>query len=147
MGEPVKIDELARSMIRLMGLEVRDETNPDGDIAVTYVGLREGEKLYEELLIGENTTPTEHALIRRSIEPYHSADKLERELTVLRAAMDENDFPAIEAVLLRTVEGFQAGSGTAGQGRAGGLRRAVAHVALMPRANTGAGIDVKTSRA
>ena len=72
MGEPVKIDELARSMIRLMGLEVRDETNPDGDVAVAYVGLRAGEKLYEELLIGENTTRTEHALIRRSIEPCHS---------------------------------------------------------------------------
>ena len=84
MGEPVKIDELARSMIRLMGLEVRDEDNPDGEIPIVYVGLRPGEKLYEELLIGENTTPTKHPLIRRSSEPHLPAEVLARELAVLR---------------------------------------------------------------
>ncbi len=70
MGEPVKIDDLARSMIRLMGLEVRDASHPDGDIAIEYVGLRDGEKMYEELLIGENIIPTEHARIMRSHEPF-----------------------------------------------------------------------------
>ena len=63
MGNPVKIDDLARTMIRLSGLEVCDENQPDGDIAIEYVGLRQGEKLYEELLIGENTTGTKHPRI------------------------------------------------------------------------------------
>ncbi len=107
MGEPVKIDDLARSMIRLMGLEVRDDVTPDGDILVSYVGLRPGEKLYEELLIGENTTPTAHPLIRKSNEPFLSAERLEREFSVLRSAMDSGGIAGIEAVLQRTVEGYQ----------------------------------------
>ncbi len=106
MGEPVKIDELARSMIRLMGLDVRDEANPDGEIAISYVGLRPGEKLYEELLIGADTTPTEHPLIRRSSEPHLAADRLERELAVLSSAMEKSGVREIEAVLERTVEGY-----------------------------------------
>lgn len=106
MGEQVKIDELARSMIRLMGLEVRDEENPDGDIPITYIGLRPGEKLYEELLLGENATGTEHARILRIDEPALTPDELARELQALRAAMDRNDADAINAVLLRTVEGY-----------------------------------------
>ncbi len=108
MGEPVKIAELARSMVRLMGLDVRGEDNPEGDIEIVYVGLRPGEKLYEELLIGENTTPTKHPLIRRSSEPHLPADSLARELTVLRAAMGVGRIAEIEAVLERTVEGYRA---------------------------------------
>ena len=69
MDEPVKIDDLAKSMIRLMGLEVRDAKHPDGDIAIEYIGLRHGEKLHEELLLGENITPTEHPRILKSHEP------------------------------------------------------------------------------
>ena len=76
MGEPVKIDDLAKSMIRLMGLEVRDEQHPDGDIAIEYIGLRHGEKLYEELLLGENITPTEHPRILKSHEPCMPAGEL-----------------------------------------------------------------------
>jgi FlaA1/EpsC-like NDP-sugar epimerase len=107
MGEPVRIDELARSMIRLMGLEVRDETNPEGDVAIEYVGLRPGEKLYEELLIGDGTTPTDHPRIMRMLEPSRPADELKRELEVLRKAMAEGQLDAIQAVLLRTVEDYQ----------------------------------------
>lgn len=108
MGEPVKIDDLARSMVRLMGLDVRSHDNPEGDIEIVYVGLRPGEKLYEELLIGENTTPTMHDLIRRSSEPHLQAEALARELTVLRAAMGVGRIAEIEAVLERTVEGYRA---------------------------------------
>lgn len=68
MGEPVKIIDLARRMIHLSGLEVKDEANPDGDIAIEIVGLRPGEKLYEELLIGENVVGTEHPRIMRAQE-------------------------------------------------------------------------------
>ncbi len=67
-------------MIRLMGLEVRDEQHPDGDIAIEYMGLRHGEKLYEELLISENTTGTQHPRIKRSWEPSMTLAEVEREL-------------------------------------------------------------------
>jgi FlaA1/EpsC-like NDP-sugar epimerase len=107
MGEPVKIDELARLMIRLSGRDVKDETNPDGDIAITYTGLRPGEKLYEELLIGANTTGTEHPRILRLDEPVIDTSDLAREMTVLRAAMEMRDMQTIQAVLMRTVEGYR----------------------------------------
>ena len=107
MGEPVKIDELARLMIRLSGLEVRDDSNPDGDIAITYTGLRPGEKLYEELLIGDKTSGTEHTRILRSDEPALPAAELRREFDLLRAAMGMRDIETIQAVLTRTVEGYR----------------------------------------
>jgi FlaA1/EpsC-like NDP-sugar epimerase len=107
MGEPVKIDDLARSMIRLMGLEVRDAKHVDGDIAIDYIGLRHGEKMHEELLLGENITPTEHPRIRKSHEPSLPAGELARVLEHLRSAMERNDVEAIHAVLLRAVEDYQ----------------------------------------
>jgi len=108
MGEPVRIDDMARLMIRLTGLDVKGPQNPDGDIAVVYTGLRPGEKLYEELLIGVNTTATEHSRILRSDEPLLPTAELERELEVLKAAMDMRDLDTIQAVLMRTVEGYHA---------------------------------------
>jgi FlaA1/EpsC-like NDP-sugar epimerase len=71
MGEPVRIADLARQMIELSGLRVRDAANPQGDIAIHYTGLRPGEKLYEELLISSDAVPTAHPLIRRANEPAH----------------------------------------------------------------------------
>lgn len=68
MGESIKIDDLARSMIRLSGLEVCEDSNPDGDIVIEYTGLRPGEKLYEELLIGDSVGGTEHPKILRAEE-------------------------------------------------------------------------------
>ena len=107
MGEPVKIDELARLMIRLSGLEPRDDDHPDGDIAITYTGLRPGEKLYEELLISAQTTGTEHSRILRSDEPSLSSSELKRELDLLRAAIAIRDVETIQSVLMRTVEGYR----------------------------------------
>jgi FlaA1/EpsC-like NDP-sugar epimerase len=107
MGEPVKIDDLARSMIRLMGLEVRDAKHTDGDIAIDYIGLRPGEKMHEELLLGENITPTEHPRILKSHEPCLPAGELAHLLDELRAAMDAEDVQAIHAVLMRAVEGYR----------------------------------------
>ena len=112
MGEPVKIEALARLMVHLSGLEVRDEENPNGDIAIAYTGLRPGEKLYEELLIGANTTGTEHPRIWQSGEPFLSAADLAHELDVLKAAMAARDAQTIQALLLRTVEGYQPHSAT-----------------------------------
>jgi FlaA1/EpsC-like NDP-sugar epimerase len=107
MGEPVKIVELARLMVRLSGLEVRDEAHPQGDIEIVYTGLRPGEKLYEELLIGGVTTGTEHPRILRSDEPYLTIAELTRELELLRAAIAIRDVDAMQSVLMRTVEGYR----------------------------------------
>jgi FlaA1/EpsC-like NDP-sugar epimerase len=117
MGEPVRIDDLARTMIRLMGLEVRDEANPQGDIVIRYVGLRPGEKLFEELLIDkERTRPTEHPRIRQNNEPLIAAVQLERELATLASAMQTGSREGIDAVLVRTVEGYKPSQGNTGGG-------------------------------
>jgi UDP-N-acetylglucosamine 4,6-dehydratase len=107
MGEPVKIEELARTMIRLMGREVLDADNPNGDIPIEYVGLRPGEKLFEELRIDERTAGTEHPGIRRNDEPYLEKAKLDIELAALEEAMRSGRADLIEAVLMRTVEGYR----------------------------------------
>jgi FlaA1/EpsC-like NDP-sugar epimerase len=106
MGEPVKIDDLARSMIRLTGLEVRDEAHPDGDIAIEYTGPRDGEKLYEELLLGANISPTEHPRIMRSREPYLPRPALDALLSELQASMTAGSVAAIRATLARAVEEY-----------------------------------------
>lgn len=118
MGEPVKINDLAELMIRLSGLEIRSEQQPDGDIEIIYTGLRPGEKLYEELLIGANTSGTEHPRILRSDEPALSLPELRRELELLKAAMTTRDVDTIQAVLMRTVEGYQPDSSTRAAGHA-----------------------------
>ncbi|MBI1383795.1 MAG: NAD-dependent epimerase/dehydratase family protein [Rhizobiales bacterium] len=107
MGTPVKIADLARSMVRLSGLEVQDDRNRDGDIAITYTGLRPGEKLYEELLIGANTTGTSHPLIARNREPFMSEARLLEVLARLDEAMAEDDIRAIHDVLRLAVEDYQ----------------------------------------
>ncbi len=91
MGQPVKIMDLARRMIRLSGLTVRDGDNPDGDIEIEFTGLRPGEKLYEELLIGDNPSPTTHPKILRASEHFLSWAELEPELRVLKQLVDNDD--------------------------------------------------------
>jgi len=107
MDEPVKIDDLAKSMIRLMGLEVRDAKHTDGDIAIEYIGLRPGEKLHEELMLGENITPTEHPRIFKSLEPSLPSAELTKALGALSAAMESSDLQAIYGVLAKAVEGYR----------------------------------------
>jgi UDP-N-acetylglucosamine 4,6-dehydratase len=107
MDQPVKIDDLAKSMIHLMGREVRDEKHPDGDIAIEYIGLRDGEKLHEELMLGDNVSLTQHPRILKSHEPYMPRGELTSALDALRAAMEADDLKAIHAVLTRTVEGYR----------------------------------------
>jgi FlaA1/EpsC-like NDP-sugar epimerase len=110
MGTPVKIDDLARTMIRLSGLEVRDETNAEGDIAIEYVGLRRGEKLYEELLIGENTTGTNHPRIFKNSEPVLAYADLVAALERLDDAIQRHDEAELQDMLRATVEGYTPGS-------------------------------------
>jgi FlaA1/EpsC-like NDP-sugar epimerase len=106
MGTPVKIDDLARTMIRLSGREVRDESHPDGDIAIEYVGLRRGEKLYEELLIGENTTGTNHPRIFKNSEPILPYEELAAALERLEDAIQRMDEAEMQELLRATVEGY-----------------------------------------
>ena len=91
MGRPVLIDDLARRMVNLMGLTVRDTANPDGDIEITYTGLRTAEKLFEELLIGSNITGTDHPMIMRAMEhsiPWERMQQLLNELLIALASFD-----------------------------------------------------------
>ncbi len=91
MGEPVRIADLARSMIRLAGLNERSEDEPDGDIAIEYVGLRPGEKLFEELLIGDDVMASDHPRIMCARERYIEPMLLDKMLESLRTACDSND--------------------------------------------------------
>ena len=103
MGEPVRIADLARQMIELSGLRVRDENNTDGDIAIHYSGLRPGEKLYEELLISSEDQPTPHPLIRRATEPRRESDQLFPLIEQLHAALARWDEEATGRLLCRLV--------------------------------------------
>ena len=107
MGQPVKIIDLARRMVELSGLSVRDETRPDGDIEMAVTGLRPGEKLYEELLIGDNPKPTQHARIMKAHEQFLPWVQLEQKLNALSIAMSVNDVPVIRGMLQQLVSGYQ----------------------------------------
>ncbi|MDE2417539.1 MAG: polysaccharide biosynthesis protein [Burkholderiales bacterium] len=106
MGEPVKILDLARRMVELSGLKVRDAEHPEGDIAIKVTGLRPGEKLYEELLIGDNPTPTAHPRIMKAHEDYLAWPDLEEQLQALQQATRADDVQAIKTVLTRCVHGY-----------------------------------------
>jgi FlaA1/EpsC-like NDP-sugar epimerase len=106
MGEPVKIIELAKRMIHLSGFSCKDEENPEGDIEIQFTGLRQGEKLFEELLIGENTLPTPHPRIMRAIEHSLSWVELEDLLLELEAAIKADDSDIIRSLLRRAVPEF-----------------------------------------
>jgi FlaA1/EpsC-like NDP-sugar epimerase len=106
MGDPVKIIDLARNMVELSGLTVRDEAHPDGDIEIAVVGLRPGEKLYEELLIGDNPALTNHPRIMKANEHFISWPKLKSQIKMLQAAMNQNDVPAVRAKLKELVPEF-----------------------------------------
>jgi UDP-N-acetylglucosamine 4,6-dehydratase len=106
MGTPVKIDDLARTMIRLSGLDVCDDEHPDGDVSIEYVGLRPGEKLYEELLIGENATGTNHPRIFKTSEPILRYEELIAALERLEEAIQRVDVLDLQEMLRKTVEGY-----------------------------------------
>jgi FlaA1/EpsC-like NDP-sugar epimerase len=107
MGQPVKIIDLARRMVELSGMTVRDELHPDGDIELAVTGLRPGEKLYEELLIGDNPKPTQHPRIMKAHEQFLSWIDLEQKLNALSIAMSVNDVPVIRGMLQELVSGYQ----------------------------------------
>ncbi|MGI9287312.1 MAG: polysaccharide biosynthesis protein [Pseudomonadales bacterium] len=108
MGEPVRILDLAKRMVRLMGREVKDENQPYGDIEIKVTGLRPGEKLYEELLFGDNVTGTGHPMIMRAEEEYPPYAVVEDFLQELEAACSRFDCEGIRTILLELVNGFQS---------------------------------------
>lgn len=108
MGEPVRIVDLARRMIELSGARVRDEDCPDGDIDIVFTGLRPGEKLYEELLIGENDQPTEHGRIIQARERMWPWVNVASTLEHMRTALQDNDLVTLRTVLATHVDGFSA---------------------------------------
>jgi FlaA1/EpsC-like NDP-sugar epimerase len=106
MGEPVHIYDLAVKMIYLSGLLVKDKAHPHGDIEIKVTGLRPGEKLYEELLIGDDPRPTDHPKIMKAHESYLSWDELEQELIKLNHALQSGDMDMIRGALKRLVPGY-----------------------------------------
>ena len=106
MGKPVKIFDLAHRMVELSGLTVRDENDPEGDIAIEVTGLRPGEKLYEELLIGDNPEPTSHPRIMKAHEDFLPWAVLDEKLNALRMALDVNDVGVVRMMLQQLVSGY-----------------------------------------
>ncbi len=106
MGESVKIMGLARRMIELSGLTLKDDQNPDGDIGIEITGLRPGEKLYEELLIGDNPKQTSHPRIMKANEDFISWSDLEAKLGSLEVALNVNDVSLIRAMMQQLVAGY-----------------------------------------
>lgn len=106
MGEPVKIVDLAKRMIRLAGLTVRDADDPDGDIEIEFTGLRPAEKLYEELLIGENVAGTEHPRIMRAQEDHLGSGKLGPLLEELELAVGQLNRVWVRDILIRAVREY-----------------------------------------
>ncbi|MDG2030844.1 MAG: nucleoside-diphosphate sugar epimerase/dehydratase [Phycisphaerales bacterium] len=106
MGDAVKIADLARLMIRLAGLTERTKDRPNGDIEIVFTGLRPGEKLYEELLIGDDILETEHPMIMRGNEESIPWDELEPWLTELESACTSSNVPVVIDLLQRAVSGF-----------------------------------------
>jgi FlaA1/EpsC-like NDP-sugar epimerase len=107
MGEPVRIVELAARMITLSGRTVRDESNPDGEIEIAICGLRPGEKLYEELLIGNNPSTTAHLRIMKARESSIPWNDLRAHLAQLEDCIERNDADSVLGILKRIVAGYQ----------------------------------------
>jgi FlaA1/EpsC-like NDP-sugar epimerase len=107
MGDPIKILDLAKKMIRLSGLEVKDANHPNGDIEIIFTGLRPGEKLYEELLIGGNVLETNHELILRSEEEMIPWEDLEVIINELKNSLIVRDYKAARNTLIKAVPGYK----------------------------------------
>jgi FlaA1/EpsC-like NDP-sugar epimerase len=106
MGQPVEIMDLARRMIELSGLTVKDEQNPDGEIEIEITGLRPGEKLYEELLIGDNPESTPHGRIMKAHEEFIPWADIENKLNALQMALNANDVGVIRQMMQQLISGY-----------------------------------------
>ena len=107
MGEPVQILELAKRLISLSGKEVKNEENPEGDIEIIFTGLRPGEKLFEELLIGDDVRDTQHRQIFKANEEYISWKEVEEYLIEIKEASSSSDHIKLRNIFQQTVSGFK----------------------------------------
>jgi len=107
MGEPVKIVDLAHKMIELSGLTLRTGENPEGDIEIIYTGLRPGEKLYEELLIGNHSVPSSNPRIFKTREHFIPWSALQSELDQLAVVINSNDARNIKSLLQQLIPEYQ----------------------------------------
>lgn len=112
MGEPIRIIDLAKRMIALAGYTVKTPEQPEGDIEIKVTGLRPGEKLYEELLIGNDPKPTEHPRIMKANEKSISVQELDQEVEALQSILQTRNVPELKNLLLRLVDGYQPESET-----------------------------------
>ena len=110
MGESVKIKDLIYRMIKLSGLSVKEKENLDGDIEIKIIGLRPGEKLYEELLLGDNPQKTQHKKIQKAQDPFIPFDQLEVTLNILKNLIDNNKVAEIKEMLGKIVETYHSNS-------------------------------------
>lgn len=106
MGQPVKIADLAEKMVNLSGLSLRNHEKPNGDIAIEFTGLRRGEKLYEELLIGDNVSATEHSMIMRADEEHLPWEDFKLAISALLEAVTADDYVRLRELLSKTVNGY-----------------------------------------
>jgi FlaA1/EpsC-like NDP-sugar epimerase len=106
MGQPVRIIDLAARMVELSGLSLRNAQNPDGDIEIEIIGLRPGEKLYEELLIGDNPKPTQHPRIMQAQEDFLPWPTLLQEIQTIIEALQRQDADRLRSLLIRLVSGY-----------------------------------------
>ena len=106
MGNPIRVLDLAKQMIHLSGLEIKDEMHPEGEIEISFTGLRPGEKLFEELLIGNNISETAHCRIMRDEDEIVSWQGLKRSLDQLKFALEKNDIPAMRKILQQSISGY-----------------------------------------
>ncbi len=110
MGESVKIKDLIYQMITLSGLTVKDNNNPTGDIEIKITGLRPGEKLYEELLIGDNPQSTEHPKIQKINDPFIPFEQLDNELIMLKDLLDKYEISKVKKLLQKLVKSYNSNS-------------------------------------
>jgi len=110
MGQSVKIKDLIYRIVKLSGLTVKDEKNKDGDIEIKITGLRPGEKLYEELLLGDNPQKTKHPKIKKAQDPFIPFDQLEADLDILKILLDSNKVAEVKEMLGKIVKTYQSNS-------------------------------------
>jgi FlaA1/EpsC-like NDP-sugar epimerase len=108
MGKSVKIKDLIYGMIQLSGLSVKDEKNSEGDIEIKVVGLSAGEKLYEELLLGDNPQPTTHEKIKKAQDPFIPFNQLEKDLNALQSLLVAHKVAEVKAMLEKIIDTYQS---------------------------------------
>lgn len=110
MGKLIKVIDIAKRMVKLCGLEVRDQHNPYGDIEIKIIGLRPGEKLYEELFLGQNPKPTTHSKIQKATDPFLPWDVLSEQLNTMKIFIREDNINEIINMLDKLVTGYKKSS-------------------------------------